>query len=122
MAEKRMFSKKIIFSDMYYSISDKAKSLYIYFLAEADDDGFVDSVRSIMNISNAKNKHLDELIKNNLVILMNSNLILISHWKVHNTIRPDRYHETLYQKEKRSVMVDSNNVYVTHPHPFLTDI
>lgn len=112
MAERRMLSKKIVDSDAYFTISDKAKSLYIYFLMEADDDGFVDSVKALMNKAHATKRHLESLIDNKLIIYMSSNLVLISHWRVHNSIRADRYHETLYQKEKSTVLLDRNNVYV----------
>ena len=111
MAERRMIAKKIIMTDEFYALHDKSKVLYMMCLISADDDGFVSDVRGIMKHYNIRPAHLRALIESDYIIKFQSGVILIRHWKVHNSIRADRYHETDYQKEKGMVYVDEKNRY-----------
>ena len=111
MADRRMIAKKVITTDEFYALHDKSKVLYIMCLMSADDDGFVSDVRGIMKHYNIRPAHLKALIDSNYIIKFQSGVILVRHWKVHNSIRADRYHETDYQTEKSMVYVDEKNRY-----------
>ena len=50
MAEKRMFSKKVIDTDYFLEMPTSAQNLYFHLGMRADDDGFVDNYKSIMRI------------------------------------------------------------------------
>ena len=43
MAERRMFSKTIINSDLFLDLPSSAQNLYFYLSLNADDEGFVNS-------------------------------------------------------------------------------
>ena len=51
MAEKRMFSRRIIESDSFMQLSLQAQALYLHLNLNADDDGVVDNTISIMRLS-----------------------------------------------------------------------
>lgn len=112
MANKRMFSKSVISTDIFLDLPDMAKILYFYLSMDADDDGFVSSPRTIMRVVGAKEEDLDILIKNNYVIKFASGIILITHWLVNNTIKGDRYKETVYLKEKALVITRDKIFYL----------
>ena len=48
MANKRMFSKAIIDSDMFLDMPKSAQALYFHLGMRADDDGFLDNAKKIM--------------------------------------------------------------------------
>ena len=111
MGDRRMISKKAIANNSFHALSDKAKVLYFMFVLNADDDGFVSDVKGIMKHYNAKMLHYNELIESNLVISFPSGIVLITHWKIHNLIRSDRYKETDFMDEKSLVYLDEKNKY-----------
>lgn len=45
MANKRMFSKAIIDSDMFLDMPKSAQALYFHLGMRADDDGFLDNAK-----------------------------------------------------------------------------
>ena len=53
MAEKRMFSAKIIESDAFLDIPATAQMLYFHICMNADDDGFVNNPRKIIRMCGA---------------------------------------------------------------------
>ncbi len=78
----------------------------------ADDDGFVNKPRAIMNMIGAKDDDMKLLIAKKFVLhFEDSSIIVIKHWRIHNCIKRDRYHETAYKFEKASLYLDENNSY-----------
>ena len=111
MAERRMVSKKILATNTFYALTDKAKVLYLVMMMNADDDGFVSDVKGLMKHYNARMRHYNELIESELIISFPSGIILITHWKIHNRVRSDRYKETDFIDEKCMVYLDEKNKY-----------
>lgn len=110
MADKRMFSKDVMRCDDFLDLSFSAQTLYMHMCLEADDDGFLNNIRSTMRITGTSQEDFQELIDSKFILQMGKNLIAISHWRIHNTIRKDRYKPTSYQSEfKKLKMID--NVY-----------
>ena len=114
LATKRMFSKLVISTDDFVDMPSTAKVLYFYLMSEADDDGFVSNPRSIMRIIGASVDDMKILIAKQYVINFDNGLIVIKHWKVHNTIRKDTYKPTQHRLEKAMLSVE-NGIYVTNP-------
>ena len=77
----------------------------------ADDDGFVGSPKTIMRQCGIKNTAFEELIKNNYIIPFKSGVIVITHWKVNNYLRIDRYKKTIHTKELSTLQLDENSAY-----------
>ena len=111
MADKRMFSSKIIDSDAFIEMSPMARLLYFNLSLHADDDGFTNSARREMKIVGAQDSDLDELVDNKFVIRFDSGVVAIKHWRINNTIRSDRYKATTYTDEKSLLTIEPNGAY-----------
>lgn len=111
MAERRMFSKTIVFSDAFIDMPFSARGLYHALCMVADDDGFVNSPKSIVRQIEASGDDLDLLVEKKFILNFDSGVIVIKHWKIHNYIQKDRYKETKYLKEKASLMLDEKGAY-----------
>jgi len=111
MAERRMFAKTIIDSDAFLDLPVAAQALYFHLAMRADDDGFVNKPRAVMNMVGAKNDDMKILIAKKFVIHFESGVVVIKHWRIHNYIRKDTYNETKYKFEKASLYLDENNSY-----------
>ena len=111
IAERRMFAKTIIDSDVFIDMPISARLLYYDLGMRADDDGFVNSPKKIVRMIGASQDDLNVLISKNFIIPFDSGVVVISHWKVNNYIRGDRYRETNYRQEKSILSTDENNAY-----------
>jgi len=101
MAQRRMFSLKVIDTDNFLDMSVSARELYFQFGMRADDDGFVGNPRKIMKMVGASDDDIKVLIAKKFIIPMStSGVCVVTHWKVNNFIRPDRYEETQFKEEK----------------------
>lgn len=106
-----MFSKSIIDSDIFLDMPLSAQALYFHLSMRADDDGFINNPKKIQRIVGASDDDCKLLIAKRFVITFESGVIVIKHWKIHNYIQKDRYKETLYKDEKRSLILDENKAY-----------
>lgn len=111
MAEKRMFSKQIIDSDVFLDMSLSTQALYFHLCMRADDDGFINNPKRIQRLIGSSDDELKLLIAKKFVIPFESGVCVIKHWRIHNYIQTDRYHETNYKREKSMLNVDENKAY-----------
>ena len=114
MAERRMFAKTIIDSDAFLDMPMSTQALYFHLNMRADDDGFINNPRKIQRMIGASEDDLKLLIAKRFVLAFENGVIVIKHWKIHNYIRKDRYHPTLYQEEKQSIDVKDDGSYTDH--------
>lgn len=112
MANRRMFAKSVVCNDSFLDLSHAAQALYLQLGVSADDDGFVDSPRTIMRMTSCKQEQLDELEGKGFIITFPSGVMVQRHWKQNNQIRPDRYTKTAYQEEFSHLTVDKNGCYL----------
>ena len=77
----------------------------------ADDDGFVNSPKSIMRQAGATTDDLKLLIAKRFILTFESGVVVIKHWRIHNLIQKDRYKETTYLDEKSLLTLDDNKAY-----------
>lgn len=111
MAERRMFAKTIIDSDVFIDMPMSARLLYYDLAMRADDDGFVNSPKKIMKFVGASTDDMNVLIARQFIIPFESGVVVIKHWRIHNYIRKDTYKETPYKDEKAVLCLDENNGY-----------
>ena len=111
MAEKRMFTQKIIDSDAFLDMPLSSQALYFHLNMRADDDGFVNNPKRIQRTIGASEDDLKLLIVKRFVIGFDSGVIVIKHWKMHNTLRKDRYNPTQYQEELQTLEIKENSSY-----------
>ena len=111
MAERRMFAKTIVLSDAFLDMPLSARCLYFTLGMLADDDGFVNSPKSVMRQVGASMDDMNILIGKKFVLTFDSGVIVIKHWRIHNYIQKDRYKESKYIDEKASLTVDEKGAY-----------
>ena len=111
MAERRMFAKTIIDSDAFLDMPLSTQSLYFHLAMRADDDGFVNNPKKIQRVIGASDDDCKLLIAKRFILTFDSGIIVIKHWKIHNYIQKDRYHETLYTKEKNQLALTEKKAY-----------
>ena len=111
MAERRMFTQKIIDSDAFLDMPLSTQALYFHLNMRADDDGFVNNPKRIQRTIGASEDDLKLLIVKRFVIGFESGVLVIKHWRMHNTLRKDRYNPTQYQDEFSLLDVKDNNAY-----------
>lgn len=111
MAERRMFAKKITESDVFLDMPSSTQMLYFHLSMNADDDGFVNNPKKIQRMCGASDDDFKLLIAKSFVILFESGIIVIKHWKMHNYIQSDRYRPTDYVDEKSMLGIKKNKAY-----------
>lgn len=96
MAERRMFSKKVINSARFLRMPATSRLLYYDLGMQADDDGVVEAF-AIMRMVGANEDDLRVLEARGFVKVLNEDLVTyIIDWKKNNTIRKDRYTPSEY--------------------------
>ena len=111
MAERRMFAKSIVLSDAFLDMPLGSRCLYMTMSMVADDDGFVNTPRSIMRQCGASEDDMKVLIAKKFIIPFESGVVVIKHWRINNYLRKDRYSETNYIEEKKSLKIKENRAY-----------
>ena len=114
-----MMSKKIIDTDNFLDMPQSTQCLYFHLLLRADDDGFIQSPKSIMRITGCKDDDLKLLIAKGFVIGFETGVIVIRHWRIHNYVQSDRYSKSELP-EAKSVEL-KNKVYEVVEPPINPD-
>ena len=111
LANKRMFTMKIVDTDTFLDMPLSTQCLYFHLNMRADDDGFIGNPKRIEKIIGANDDDLKLLIAKRFVILFDDGVIVIKHWRMHNTLSRDRYIETSYTDEKKKLLLKDNGSY-----------
>ena len=116
MVERRMISRKIAEDDRFVDMHPVSKLLYFYLVLNADDDGFVGSVKMINFLTNADQSNYDELLENNLILEPTKNgVYVITDWYAQNKIEPKIYKATEYLSVRALLFIKTNFAYTTNP-------
>ena len=99
MREKRVFSNQIVGSDAFMGLPAAAQALYFQLCMSADDDGFIGASSKVISSMGLSRKELNLLSDKGFVILFDSGVCAIRHWRLNNTIRKDRYRPTIFDEE-----------------------
>lgn len=106
-----MFTMKIVDSDAFLEMPLSTQCLYFHLNMRADDDGFIGNTKRIMKIIGASEDDLRLLIAKRFVLTFEDGVIVIKHWRMHNTLSRDRYAETSYTDEKKMLLLKDNGSY-----------
>ena len=117
-----MFAKTIVTSDAFLDMPPTARCLYFTLAVLADDDGFVNNPKSIMRQVGSTTDDMNILIAKKFVLVFESGVIVIKHWRIHNYIQADRYHPTKYQEEMSMLSLDENKAYTLLDTPCIQDV
>ena len=111
MAQRRMFTKKIIDSDAFLDMPLSTQALYFHLNMRADDDGFVNSPKKVQRMIGATDDDMRILIAKRFVITFENGIIVIKHWRMHNLLRKDRYTPTVYEEQFNMLSIKENGSY-----------
>lgn len=111
MANKRMFNIKIVDSDAFLDMPLSTQALYFHLNMRADDDGFIGNPKRIKNLVGASDDDLKLLIAKRFLLTFEDGVIVIKHWRLHNTLSSNRYTETVYTDEKKMLLLKENKSY-----------
>lgn len=106
-----MFAKTIVLSDAFLDMPMSARCLYFTLGMLADDDGFVNSPKSIMRQCGASNDDMNLLLAKKFLLVFDDGVIVIKHWRINNYLRSDRHVDTKYTEHKETLSVDDNGAY-----------
>ena len=112
MAKRRMFSLDIVDSDRFLEMPQTAQNLYFALGMRADDDGFVSSPNKIVKIIGANSDDFNILLAKSFVMKFDSGIMVITHWRMHNYIKKDRYTGTIYKLERSMLRIGKNKEYI----------
>ena len=115
MAERRMFCKSVIDSDTFSDMPLTTQALYFHMGMRADDDGFVNNPKRIQRSIGATVDDLKLLAAKGFIIPFESGVVVVTHWKIHNYIRKDRYNSTRYFNEMSQLTIDESGQYLISP-------
>lgn len=111
MANKRMFSLSIVDSDAFLDLPLSTQALYFHLNMRADDDGFISNPKKILRTIGASEDDLKLLIMKRFVLVFEDGVIVIKHWRMHNTIQRDRYKKTNYIDDLKQLSIKENGAY-----------
>ena len=97
MAERRMFSKRIIESARFLRMPASSRLLYFDLGMRADDDGVVEAY-TVIRATGATEDDFKILVAKNFLKILNEDLVsYITDWSENNRIRPDRKVGSIYK-------------------------
>ena len=120
MATKRMFSDQILDSDSFSDMPTDAQMLYIRLNMSADDRGIVSNPRKVMRAYNFSDDCMKILVAKKFILIRTREedgctVVIIKHWKMHNTIKNDRFKESPFVDFLDGVFYDENKAYSLTP-------
>lgn len=111
MAQRRMFSQKVVETDRFLDMALTAQTLYFHLGMHADDDGFVGNPKSLRRMIVASEDDLKALVEKGYLILFEDGVVAIRDWLVSNYVKKDRYTPTIYTTDRQLLVVDRNRCY-----------
>lgn len=111
MAQKRMFSLQVVDTDKFMDMPSSAQALYFHLGMHGDDDGFVASPKKIQRAAGCSDDDLRLLAAKGFLIPFDSGVVVITDWRLNNTLKNDRYSQTIYQAEMAMLSADENGKY-----------
>ena len=108
MAERRMFSKRIMESAGFLKMPSSSRLLYYDLGIRADDDGIVEGF-TVLRMTGATEDDLKILFAKGFVSVLNEDLVTyINSWTEHNKIRADRKVDSIYKDLLVQMIPDVN--------------
>lgn len=97
MADRRMFSKRIVESARFIKMPSSTQALYFHLGLHADDDGVVEGY-NIMLQTGSTEDDLKLLVAKGFITVLNEDLVVfVNDWKENNRIRADRKVDSIYK-------------------------
>ncbi|AOY53333.1 hypothetical protein [Clostridium perfringens] len=108
MAQRRMFSIKVIDSAKFLKMPSSSRLLYYDLGMRSDDDGIVEAF-NVLRMTGATEDDLRILVSKGYIRVLNEDLVTyIIDWKEHNKIRADRKIDSMYKDLLLQIMPEVN--------------
>nr|DAM04014.1 MAG TPA: hypothetical protein [Caudoviricetes sp.] len=108
MAERRMFSKRVIGSARFLKMPISTQCLYFHLGLNADDDGIVEAYTTIKQIG-ATEDDLKVLVAKGFCTVLNEDLVTyITDWRENNKVRADRKIDSIYKDLLLQIVPDAD--------------
>lgn len=107
-----MFSLQVVDTDKFLDMPASSQALYFHLGMHGDDDGFVASPRKIARCAGCNDDDMRLLASKGFIIPFESGVLVITDWRVNNTLQNDRYKETIYRDEKSMLRLEKSGKYV----------
>lgn len=104
MAERRMFSRRVLESDAFRALPAQTQMLYVRLCLTADDEGVIDNLSLL---APPDSPEVRELEARGWLARLREDLWLVVHWNVHNVMS---HRTTLYARELGRFMRDNAGV------------
>lgn len=111
MTQRRLISPQVTETDAFLDMAPSAQALYFHMNLYADDDGFVDNPKSVQRMVGATSDDLKRLVEKKFLLLFDDGVVVITHWRVQNSIRKDRYKQTIHADDLSKLTLDKNGIY-----------
>ena len=111
MAQRRMFSLKVVDTDAFCEMPASAQNLYFHIGMRADDEGFYAGVRGLMAKIHASVDDLNVLLARRYLLDRGDGVYLVKHWKMNNYLQLDRIKETEYEEKKIGLYTKKDGSY-----------
>lgn len=112
MARRRMFSLDIVDTDCFLNLPATTQLLYFHIGMRTDDDGFVNNPTRLVRMLGLSNVDLELLCTTGFLIPFKSGVVVVTHFKMQNTLKNDRYKPTIHREEKMLLHQKGNKQYV----------
>ena len=111
MAERRMISKSLLMSNKFLKLNNDEKTLFLYLVTFADDDGIVERSMMIdapLQVSDSNYKSLEQ---QGLIISYDDQIKVITDWNRMQSIRKDIYNGTTHIEVRSTLYLESDYSY-----------
>ena len=115
MAQRRMFSMKVVDTDAFCDMPASAQNLYFHIGMRSDDEGFYAGVRGLMAKIHASDDDLRILIARAYVLDRGDGVYVVKHWKLNNYLQNDRIKPTEYDEKKVGLYIKKDGSYTLDP-------
>lgn len=115
MAQKRMFSLKVIDTDAFCEMPASAQNLYFHLGMRADDEGFYAGVKGLMLKIHASIDDLNVLLAKRYILDLEDGVYVVKHWHENNYLQKDRIKPTEYQEKRVGLYLKKDGSYTLDP-------
>ena len=96
-----MISRGLIEADDFLNLTKEAQCLYLHLNLNADDEGILNNVGTVMRLCDCSEDAFDELIQTGYVLPVVGNIFAITHWNVNNSLSEKRKKKSIFVDVKR---------------------
>lgn len=96
-----MFSRGLIEADDFLNLTKEAQCLYLHLNLNADDEGILNNVSTVMRLCGCGDEAFDELAWAGYIIPVVGNIFAIKHWNINNSLSDKRKKKSTIVEVKR---------------------